>query len=537
MKNIFFLLYFVFSIFGLNSLAQVTPRAISPEAREQSIQRALEWRRQENFSAAVMVLDSVLAFNKTDAPLMLLKGDLMLQSRRFDEAATVYKQLLPLQYETTIARINLSYALFMNHKPAKALEYAQLAWEKDPSNANAVVNYFNALLWNMKTNEASVFLQKQDSLLTIQQQLVLKARLFTTSGNYQEGLKYYDSLVKTYPDKYYVQEYAEVLLGKKEVSQSETAMQTAKQLFSASEYNAYLQKLKASKQQNAGTEFVYFKDVAGNVRIENSVWWQQSEEKRFRLRLSGGLSSVSSPGQQKTTAQFGHISMTERWSRSLSGESDIHLQFIQPGASAGFAAVTGRQTLQYQPNDRRMVGVFYSSEILNFTASLLEKNIRSHNAGYITHLMLNGKTGFFSQGSVGKLTDGNERFSVFGSVYHLLRTEPTLKTGINFSALHYTDQSSKEYFSPNRYMNAEVFGDFSTPLPKFSKFYLQAQAAAGMQQIEKEALEPSFRFQTELGFRLPHLETSVKYQTSNVASNTGTGYSFNWYTFRVLVKW
>lgn len=537
MKNFAIILCFVLSVTGLGALAQATKGAVSAAEREQSIQRALEWRRQENYAAAVLVLDSLLAINNSDAPLMLLKGDLMLQSRRFDEAANVYRQLLPLEYETTIARINLSYALFMNHKPAKALEFAQMAWQKDSSNANAVVNYFNALLWNMKTNEASVFLQQQDSLLTKQQQLVLKARLFTTSGNYQEGLRYYDSLVKTYPDKYYVQEYAEVLLGKREVKQSETTMQKAKALFSPSEFKAYQQKLEASKQQNAGTEFMYFKDVAGNVRIESSVWWQQAEEKRFRLRLSGGLSSVSSPGQEKTNAQFGHISITERWNRSLSGESDIHFQFIQPGTSPGFSAVTGRQTLQYQPNDRRMVGAFYSSEILNFTASLLEKNIRSHNAGYVTHLMMNGKTGFFSQGSVGKLTDGNTRYSVFGSVYHLLRTEPTLKGGINFSALHYSDQSSKEYFSPNRYLNAEVFGDFSTPLPKFSKFYLMTQAAAGMQQIEKEALEPSFRFQAELGFRLPHFETALKYQTSNVASNTGTGYSFNWYTFRVLVKW
>lgn len=538
MKSYCLVFILFFSMVSLHSAAQEVPViAINAEAREQSVQRALEWRKQENYPAAIRVLDSVLATSKQDAPLLLLKGDLMLQSRRFDDAATVYMQLLPLRYETTIARINLSYALFMDHKPAKALEYAKLAWEQDATNANAVVNYFNALLWNMKTSEASVFLGKQDSLLSAPQQLVLKARLYTTSGNYKEGLKYYDSLVKTFPDKYYVQEYAEVLLGKREVKQSENAMQMARPLFSPSEYNAYLQKLNASKQQNAGTEFMYFKDVAGNIRIENGVWWQQAAERRFRLRLSAGLSSVSSPGQQKTNAQFGHINLTERWSRSLSGESDIHLQFIQPGSSPGFAGVTGRQTLQYQPNDRRMVGMFYSSEILNFTASLYEKNIRSHNAGYITHLMLNGKTGFFSQGSAGKLTDGNTRYSVFGSVYHLFRTEPTLKGGVNFSALHYSDQSTKDYFSPNRYLNAEVFGDFSTPLPNLSKFYLQAQAAAGMQQIEKEQIDPSFRLQAELGYRLAHIEAAVKYQTSNVASNTGTGYSFNWYTFRFLVKW
>jgi hypothetical protein len=86
-------------------------------------------------------------------------------------------------------------------------------------------------------------------------------------------------------------------------------------------------------------------------------------------------------------------------------------------------------------------------------------------------------------------------------------------------------------------MNTEVFADYSTPLPLLSKFYLQLQAAAGLQKIEETKWEPAFRFQSELGIRLKQLEAALKYQTSNVASNTGTGYKFNWLTARVVWKW
>ena len=539
MKTFHFFLFISFLVSGIEVSAQGKnlPLPLTGEQRENFIQRALQLRKEENYQGAIQQLDSIISRNPADAAVLLFKGDLLLQAKRFAEASVIYKKLLPLNYEPTITKINLSYALFMDHRPGNALSFAEKAWKGDPKNTSAVVNYFNAMLWNVKTNAAAVFLEQQDSLLSPSQRLVLKARLYTTSGNYNEGLKFYDSLVKSYPDKYYVQEYAEVLLGKKEIQTSFEVMQNGKELFTENEFRAYEQKVKASKMQNAGTEMVYFKDVAKNIRIENTVWWQQKEGRTLRFRLSAGRSSITSALNEKTTSQFGHVHIDERWSKAWSGETDLHLQLIQPSSGEKFTGLTGQQVIKYQPNDRRMFGVFYSADILNFTASLLDKNIRSNNAGYVTHIMLNGKNGFYSQGSMGILTDNNRRFQFFGSLYHLFRTEPTLKGGLNFSYLHFSDSSIKNYFSPNRYMNAEVFADYSTALPMLSKFYLQTQAAAGMQRIEKNKWEPAMRFQAELGLRLKQLETALKYQTSNVASNTGTGYKFNWFTARVVWKW
>ncbi len=520
---------------GMTQVSSAQP--LNPEVREMYVQKALIFRSKDQFMDAVQQLDSILARQPLDAPILLFKGDLLLQARRFANAAVIYKKLLPLQFEETIARINLSYALFMSHQPVKALAYAKNAWMNDPQNRSAIVNYFNAMLWNIKTKEAGIFLKQQDSMLTSAQKLVLKARLFTTSGQYQAGLKYYDSLVKTYPDKYYVQEYAEVLLGKKEIRQSSTTMQKAKILFSDNEYRSYIDKLKATEKQNAGTEMVYFKDIAGNIRIENSVWWQQQENKKYRFRASAGYATLTSSAAEKTVSQYAHIRVDERWNRAWSGETDIHVQSIQTHTGEQFSGITGQQVFRYQPNDRRMFGFSIGSDILNFTPSLLGKNIRNHSMGYITHIMLDGKTGFYSQGSAGALTDGNKRYQFFGSVYRLLRTEPTLKMGINFSALHYADSSIKTYFSPNRYMNSEVFADYSTPLPGLSKFYCQLQAAAGVQRIESGNWDPALRFQTEIGIRLHRLEAMLKYQTSTVAAANGTGYQFNWYTARVLFRW
>jgi tetratricopeptide (TPR) repeat protein len=510
---------------------------IAADKREHLIQKAAEFRKNENYAGAIIQLDSILKCQPGDAPILLFKGDLQLQSKLYKDAVATYKELLPLKYEYTITQINLSYALFMNHQPANALKYAKDAWSQDKANTNAIVNYFNAQLWNIQTKPAAEFLQQQEKLLTPSQVLVLKARLYTTSGDYNNGLKYYDSLVIASPSKYYVQEYAEVLLGKKEIKQSEEIMKENKKLFSVNEYHVYEQKLAASKLQNAGTDFVYFKDVAKNVRIENIAWWQQREGHAYRFRVSAGRSSLTSADDEKTDVQFAHVTVNERWNMAWTGQTDVHMQWIQPAQGNGFSGLTGKQTVQYQPNDRRMVGLSYGSEILNYTASLLEKNIRLNSIGYVTHLMMSGKTGFYSQGSYGVLTDQNQNMQFFGSVYHLFRTEPTLKAGLNLSAVHYKDNTIKTYFSPNRYLSTEVFADYSTPLPNLSKFYLQLQAGAGVQKIENQKWDPAFRFQAELGMRLEHLDAGIKYQTSNVASATGTGYKFNWFTFRLAWKW
>jgi tetratricopeptide (TPR) repeat protein len=512
-------------------------KAFNSELREAYIQKALSLRKQENYNGAITQLDSILTHQPKDAGALLFKGDLLMQSRQFGKAVENLKKLLPLNYESTITKINLSYALFMSHQPSKALNLARDAWENDEKNPNAVVNYFNALLWNIKTKEASVFLAGHRDLLKPDQVLVLNARLYVTSGNYKKGLLLYDSLSKSYPNKYYYQEYAEVLLGKKELVKSAQIMNNAKSYFSENEFKSYQDKLSSAKMQYIATEFVYFKDVAQNTRIENSIYWQQNEDRIYRFKLAAGNAIIRSLIGEKTTAQFAHLTINERWNKTWSGQTDMHFQVINPEGSENFNGLTGKQTLQYQPNDRRMFGLSFSSEILNFTASLLGKNIRSSNLGYVTHVMIDGKTGFYSQGNVGLLSDHNQNIQFFGSIYHLYRTEPTLKAGINFSALHFKDSSITTYFSPDKYLSTELFADYSTALPQLSKFYLNLQAAAGLQKIEKNDWQSALRLQTELGYRLKHFETSLKYQTSNVASATGTGYSFNWYTFKVLYKW
>lgn len=527
----------VFCIFFTANYAQENKQKMNPQTKNEIIERANSLRSQENYTGAIQALDSILGVEPLDAGILLYKGDLNLQRKNFCEAVKIYKKILSLKYETTIVRINLSYALFMSHRPAIALQYAKKAWEEDKKNKNAIVNHFNALLWNIKDREAKHFLESEKDKLSAAQLLVLMARLETTKGNFKIGFALYDSLVRTYPNKYYVMEFGEVLLGKNEISSAKNVLKGFDSLLSENERISMKEKVELSQQQRVGTEFVYFSDVAENNRMEASAYWQQGEGRNYRFGFKAGYTSTASATEVKANSQYALITVNEKWGNFWKGQSVLKIQQINASDSNKFMAITGEQIITFQPNDRRMVGVYYSTELLNFTASLMGQNVRSHNFGYKTHIMLNGKTGIYSQGSWGTLSDANQRFQFFGSIYRLIRTEPTLKTGINFSALHFSDSKRENYFAPNRFLSGETFMDFSTALAAKSKFYTGIQAAAGLQKIETQDWDPAFRFQAELGFRVKHFETNLKYQTSNVAAANGSGYRFNWFTLNLVWKW
>ncbi len=531
--NTSFKLIGFFGLILFHSVANGQSETLDPAIREQFIQKASALRAEENYDGAISKLDSILVHNSTDAQILLFKGDLCLQNQDFGQAVEVFNKLIPLEYESTIVKINLSYALFMSKKPSKALEAAYNAWNQDKGNKSATVNYFNAMLWNIKTKDAESFLLENIDLVDADQALVMNARLFTTAGNYNDGLAYYDTLVQKFPKAPYIQEYAEVLIGKKQWKKSELLISKYESELSLSQ----LQKLKGliadRSVQTAGIQVGYFADVAKNTRTEQSVFWQNQRNAPLQLGFSAGASQVKAPEGQLTKSKFVTGGAAVNWNQAWQSSTEIVVQQVTPDNGESFMGVTGKFETKFQPNDRRMFGMTYSSDLLNFTADLLGKNIRSQNLGYLTHIMFGGKTGFYSQGSYGMLNDQNTRLQFFGSVYRVLRTEPTLKTGINFSALSYSDSETTLYFAPNRFMSTEVFVDYSTPMPLVSRMAFKFQGAAGFQQIEKQSWDPSFRVQAELNYRVNGFDFGLNGQFSNVAAASGTGYKFQYFTLKV----
>lgn len=108
---------------------------------------------------------------------------------------------------------------------------------------------------------------EQFSWLTAQN-LVLNAQLETTRGNFKKGLELYDSLVHLYPNKHYLMEYVEVLIGKKELKAARIILKTNDSFLSPNELKSMEKKLEVAQQQRVGSELVYFTEISGQKTID-----------------------------------------------------------------------------------------------------------------------------------------------------------------------------------------------------------------------------------------------------------------------------
>lgn len=513
-------------------------QVLSENNREHHLKMADDYRQAARYDLAIIQLDSVLCNKQSDAPILLMKGDIQLQDKRFDDAVKTYSKILSLNYNLTTVRINLSYALFMSGRPVKALQYASMAWENDNTNIPAIINYFNAMLWNGKTNEASEFLKSEYHVLDSSNRYVMLARLHTSSGNYKLGLVYYDSLVNKYGNnKFFIQEYAEVLLSKKMFLESKYLMQEHKNLFSDNEYQQYRNSYQLAQIQYAGLETRYFKDIADNIRIDHTLSWQQRPGTRFSFGLAIGKAILTSPSNNKIHINSASVKISQNWNTSFSGQTEIYWQSVNPSSGRNFTNISGKQNFQYQPNDRTMLSLSYQRDVLNYTASLFLKQIASNTIGYSTHLMLSAKTGVYSQGGWSNYSDKNVRLQNFTSIYHIFNNTPLFKAGYNVSLLHYNYTHESLYFSPDFYTNHEIFIDFKSNISKIKGGYVQLQPAAGFQKVNNMNWQPTYRFQADAGYSYKNAEISFKYQMSNVASSNGTGYRYNAYSLRFAWKW
>ncbi len=509
---------------------------ISPEKREVFIQKATSLRAENKFTEAAGTLDSILLKQPKDAQILLFKGDLLLQAKKYKEAVLTYQRLLPLNYEPTQSRINLSYALFMDKKAGDALQQAKAAWQGDSLSKNATVNYFNAMLWNAKTSQAAQYFNSQQSKLPRPDKLILQARLQTTAGNYKSGLAYYDTVSKQFTDKNYVKEYAEVLIAKGMVPQAKSLLERNTNLYNNTEKKEFNQKLKLLQRQNLGLLVNLFKDIGSNIRFTHEYWYQMADVRKYPLKIGAGLGTFTAKTSPTVRSKFATIQLKENWSPAWKGETEFRFMQIDPEVQAGYNAYTGKQSIKYQPHDRRMLTLVYGRDILNFTPELFKQNISQNNLGYVTHLMTGSKTGIYSQGMHGWYSDANSKNEIFASLYHIVRFFPIIKTGLNHTYLSFAKQSPF-YFAPNRYSNTEAFAELSGKTETKWPLSYMVQIAGGMQKIEQRPAEFAKRLQAELSTNYKSFLGSIKYQTSNVASGNGTGYKFDWFTLGVSYWW
>jgi hypothetical protein len=178
----------------------------------------------------------------------------------------------------------------------------------------------------------------------------------------------------------------------------------------------------------------------------------------------------------------------------------------------------------------------YRQELQNFTAGLIDSNIRMDNVMLTYNLATPFKLGLYAQLIYSSYSDNNKRTLGFASLYYNILTDPVVKAGINLNVMHFSNQLPSKYFSPDHFTSAEVFASIENlDLPQ-KKWIYQALIAPGSQKIDTAGRQGIYRFLLAAGYRpVPNFYASVYYMHSNSASTTVAGYAYS--EWGIKAKW
>ena len=494
-------------------------------------------RKEEDYKNAVLYLDSILMIQPMDPNALMTRGDIYMESERYSKAAITYKDMVSTGWDKSNAMINYSYALFKSKHPIQSLGVAQRAWIENQTNAYTSINYFNAMLWNGKLNEAKIFLNKNKSVIGETATQLLEARWAVASGNYQKGISIYRNLNNRVEDKNYLMEYMILLLNKNYDSELNALLFQKKDLFDKKELKEINDMLAERTQDRVGVQTDYFIDIAENEYWAKKVYWKGNLSSKLTTQVSIGSTEYKHLELDAINAYFGELNINYRFNPAWRMEAKGILYNFKPKADNSFMMNAFKVSLVNQAHDRYMFRLSGAKDFMNFTNELLLKKVLWNQVAMATNLMLSAKVGMYVESDYTKYSDKNERALVFGSLYRVLRTEPTIKVGVNTTWLHFKLPNNRYYFAPDDYKNSELFLDYTTAFANKSKFYTTIQVAMGAQSIERAKAVLTYRIQGEAGMHLRHMDLFLKYQAGNASNATNTGYSYDLATFNVCYKW
>ena len=199
-------------------------------------------------------------------------------------------------------------------------------------------------------------------------------------------------------------------------------------------------------------------------------------------------------------------------------------------------------SLNIKPFKLQNLELGYKRDIQNFNAELLDREIVQNNLIVNYSLNTNFNLGWFTQYYYTWQNDENARNLLFTSLYYNILEKPSIKAGINYQNISFKNQIPTIYFSPSKFNAAEVFINFikDEAAAKNKEWFYALTAATGLQYIESDNGQSTYRVQGKLGYKFSERALINLYGTkSNIASAVATAGSagFTFTEFGLRFKW
>ena len=511
---------------------------------------AYKKQQEQAYDEAETLLKECLSIFINDKDALLNLANLYLIMGEFDQAELTYTTLLDnaAKYEDTLSALNgLALVQHLKGKEKKALQVSETAYNRLDENVGAIITqqtterYIQALIWNKKYAKAKKLI---DELIEVEPNenwiLALRATLNVYKSNFIQSLADYDQILLNDARSF------DGNLGKANVLK---ALGRYDEAYAAAEktltfYNN--QKDATNFIKELDTKFSAFYDGKASYTFDNgdneafSVVNTVEYPFSTRLKLLGNY-TYRTTSNAVTDVKADSHAISAGLAYQLLPNMTLKGTFGITTATAetnDYSQLLADVSLQMKPFKLQTLDIGYKRELQSFNADLLDREIVQNHLYANYNVSTNFNLGWFTQYYYTSQNDDNSRHLLFTSLYYNILSKPALKVGLNYQYITFEKQVPSIYFSPEKFNAGEVFLNLikDENITKTKEWFYELTAATGLQYIEDQESQSTYRFQGKLGYKFSDRCLANVFGThSNIASATAAGFTFT--EIGVRLKW
>ncbi len=503
---------------------------------------AYQKQQAQDYNGAEALLKENLILFNNDKDTLLNLANLYLISNQYDKAKDTYI-IIAENPENKITALNgLALVSHLNGKEKEALKTSKLAFDSltntdETLTQQTTERYIQALIWNKKYRTAETLINSLTSKKPNPNWvLALRATLNTYKGDFKKSLKDYNAILVNDSTSF------DGNLGKANAQKASGLYNDA--------YNSANKTLSIFKNQKDAVNFINILDKQFTPYIESKTAYSfdngDNEAIMSSLNVTIPLSTklqvngVYSYRDSKNTTTNNEA----KANNLLFGFSYLFHPKIGLKTNIGVTDIKAKTTdytqfltdivFNIKPFKLQTLDIGFKREWQDFNADLLIREIVQNTLYTNYNVNTNFNLGWYTQYNYSWQNDNNQKHLLFTSLYYNLFDKPLFKTGINYQYITFKDQVPTIYFSPEKFNVVEVFVDLVKN--QNGKWFYNLNLATGLQFIEDQEKQNTYRFQGKLGYNISNRFTANIYGLhSNIASATAAGFTFTEVGFRL--KW
>lgn len=483
------------------------------------------------FDEAIALYDLILIENSKDIDALINKAQVLMTAERYIEAKGIYAILGDLPTKKTDGYLGLSMVENKLKNNDEAFLWAQKAVETaDSANIlKANLGLVNAFAWKKEYKTAFVQLDKLRAAYPNNADVISGyGRINIWSKGFAKAAKYYQSLLNDIPNSFDGNlGYADANHAQGLDNESFKYVRKTLEYFpNQRDALQFLEKLHIAHDPTINTHVYFSKDNGGNI----------SQNYRAKISLDPlALLRVTTTYYQRSAQNLKEVNSTLSSIKQISTGASYRITgaiklFAEASvvSTAKYNRIIGEAGSELNIGKYQILELKYYSELQNFTASLIDRNIKMNNIQANYNLSLPFKVGLYSQMISTRISDGNQRNLLFASLYYDFLQSPVFKAGVNVSVFSFKKQVPEVYFSPDIFKGYELFAASENINEPKAKMLYQITVAGGLQKISSEKFQKIYRFDVKAGYRFSkRLWAMAYFMRSNSAASSVQGFTYN----------